>query len=494
MLFNSYEFLLYFPIVTIIYGIIPKQARKYWLLVASYYFYMQWNPYYISLILISTVLTYVGGRYIGSHREDIKKAKACKNTLIAVLIANLAILFVFKYTNWVLDMINGVTGAEMSLPVSIVLPVGISFYTFQALGYIIDVYRGDTVAEKNFITYALFVSFFPQLVAGPIERSKNLLTQIQSMDKIKMWNYDRIVKGLITMLWGFFLKLVIADRVAIFVNTVFDNYYAYGTVELFLAAVGFSLQIYCDFASYSIIALGSAKVLGIELMENFNTPYFSRSIKEFWGRWHISLSGWFKDYVYIPLGGNRCSKPRHYLNLMITFLVSGLWHGANWTYVVWGAIHGIYQVIGIMLKPVKEAINKKLEINTKAASFAIGQILITSFLAMLAWIFFRANSLTQAVTYIGRMFTRYNPWVLYDGSIYNNGLDRTEILILIWACLALFIVSFIKRIANTTIDAFLMKQNLWFRWVVLFALIYSIVIYGVYGAGAGATQFIYFQF
>jgi D-alanyl-lipoteichoic acid acyltransferase DltB (MBOAT superfamily) len=218
----------------------------------------------------------------------------------------------------------------------LLLPVGISFYTFQALSYTIDVYRKDVVPEKNIFRYALFVSFFPQLVAGPIERSGRLLTQLKELDNRRLWSYDSIVRGCIVAIWGFFLKMVISDRISIFVDTVWDNYQNYGTIMLLLAACGFSIQIYCDFAGYSAIAIGVSKIMGINLMENFDTPYFSRNIKEFWRRWHISLSTWFKDYLYIPLGGSRCTAIRNSINIMITFLISGLWHGAGWRFVIWG--------------------------------------------------------------------------------------------------------------------------------------------------------------
>ena len=256
------------------------------------------------------------------------------------LIVNLGILAVFKYANFAISSLNDILGilnvSVVLRRIDVLLPVGISFYTFQALSYIIDVYRQDVEVETNFFRYALFVSFFPQLVAGPIERSKNLLTQMQNIEKIRLWNAKRIASGAILMVWGFFLKMVIADRVSILVDTVFDNYHMYGSVELIIAIIGFTIQIYCDFGSYSLIAIGAAKVMGFELMENFNTPYFARSIRDFWGRWHISLSTWFRDYLYIPLGGNRRGKARRELNILIVFLVSGLWHGANWTFVIWG--------------------------------------------------------------------------------------------------------------------------------------------------------------
>ena len=303
MQFNSYEYMCFFPIVVFVYFIIPLKVRHIWLLAASYYFYMSWNPKYALLMIISTTITYFSG-ILMEKTDDISKKKII---LAGSLISNLSILAVFKYLNFIIGSVNSifhVFHAAVEIPgVNILLPVGISFYTFQALGYSIDVYRNDVSAEHNFVRYALFVSFFPQLVAGPIERSGRLINQIGKITKENNFSYENITSGLITIVWGLFLKMVIADRVAVLVNTVFDRYYLYGTFELLIAVSGFALQIYCDFASYSIIAVGSARVLGISLMENFNTPYFSRSIKEFWRRWHISLSTWFRDYLYIPLGG-----------------------------------------------------------------------------------------------------------------------------------------------------------------------------------------------
>lgn len=335
MLFNSYTFIFFFPVVMLVYFIIPKKTRYIWLLVSSYFFYMCWSVKYIILILISTIITWLSGRLMQGRTINVKRI-----ILAVSLLSNLGILAFFKYFNFFIENLNALLsriGVEIiNNPFSLVLPVGISFYTFQALSYSLDVYRGEIEPERNFFRYALFVSFFPQLVAGPIERSKNLLKQIDSLEEIKVWNYARITHGMGIMLWGYFLKMVIADRLAILVDTVWNSYWQYGSCELIMAAVFFSIQIYCDFNSYSTIAVGAAEIMGINLMKNFDTPYFSRSIKEFWRRWHISLSIWFRDYVYIPLGGNRCSTLRKYFNLMVTFLISGLWHGASWTYILWG--------------------------------------------------------------------------------------------------------------------------------------------------------------
>lgn len=300
-------------------------------------------------LLFSTLVTYAGGLLV--ERAEAKKKKFYMGL---TFLCSLGVLGLLKYFDFLLGNVNALLGlagiAPVSKPFSIGLPVGISFYTFQSLGYMVDVYRGDTKAERNILNYALFVSFFPVILSGPIERSGNLLRQIRELPEKALWNYGRVAGGLTLLLFGLFQKMVIADRIAILANQVFDNYHMYGTFGLTVGAIAYTIQIYCDFASYSMMALGVAKVLDFGIIENFQTPYFSRSMREFWRRWHISLSSWFRDYLYIPLGGSRCGKWRRYFNLMVTFLASGLWHGASWGFVVWGGLHGLYQVIGYELR------------------------------------------------------------------------------------------------------------------------------------------------
>lgn len=500
MLFNSVDFLLFFPIVVLLYWVVPKKLRYIWLLVASYYFYMGWNSQYALLIATSTAITYFCGIGISAMRnqEGRETAISCKCIVAVGCFLNLVILFFYKYFDFFLENVNVLRKYICLQPVTssweVLLPVGISFYTFQALGYIIDVYRGDIEAEKNPLKYALFVSFFPQLVAGPIERSKNLLEQIREIPNRKSIKYHQIVNGLVVMLYGYFLKMVIADRISIVVDYIFEQYYSLGTFELICGAIGFAIQIYCDFGSYSLIAIGAAQVLGFSLMENFNAPYFATSIKDFWRRWHISLSTWFRDYLYIPLGGNRHGKLRKYFNIMVTFLVSGLWHGAEWTYVIWGCIHGIYQVIGDLLIPAKKKINEVLKVKTNCESYKLGQVLITFGLTSFAWIFFRADNLTQAILYIERIVVRFDPWVLFNGNLYTLGLERYEANILILSIIILFVVDYIRYRKGERIDAFLQKQNLWFRWIAIIVFICVILVYGKYGPDYDVNQFIYFQF
>jgi len=327
MLFNSFNFFYFFPVVVILYFVLPNRIRWFWLLITSYFFYMCWNPKYALLILTSTIITYITAIYIQKEGDDKNK----KLYVAISFISNLAILVGFKYFNFINENV-AILFNEFGLNwqisnLNILLPVGISFYTFQALSYTMDVYRGDIKATRNFGKYALFVSFFPQLVAGPIEKSANLLPQF---DKIVKFNYERIKDGMVMVMWGLFKKLVIADRLAILVNTVYNSPKEYAGFELIIATCFFAVQILCDFSAYTDIAIGAAKILGFDLMKNFDRPYFSKSIPEFWRRWHISLGAWFKDYLYFPLGGSRVSKLLKYRNVMIVFLVSGLWHGASW--------------------------------------------------------------------------------------------------------------------------------------------------------------------
>lgn len=501
MLFNSFRFLVFFPAAVFIYFLISKRLRYIWLLAASYFFYMNWNAKYALLLAGSTLVTWFGGLLLGLCQEK-NAGSFWKKWIVALSFAcNLGILGFFKYFDFALGNVNALLerlGMQvLERPFDIVLPVGISFYTFQALGYTVDVYRQDIRPQKNLFKYALFVSFFPQLVAGPIERSKNLLVQIEQMEQAgfrKLYDYDRIASGLRIMLWGYFLKMVIADRIAVIADTVFDSWYFYGTVVLVFAAAAFSIQIYCDFAGYSTIAVGAAKIMGFDLMENFDTPYFARSIQEFWRRWHISLSTWFKDYLYIPLGGNRCGRLRRHLNLMITFLASGLWHGASWHFAAWGAVHGLYQIIGAETRPLRERIYEKTHTKRHSFSFRFGQSAAVFAMAAFAWIFFRAGSLSQAFDYISRIFTKPDWWALTDGTIYRLGLARREMNILVFSLGILFLAGVVKYKNHETVDAFLAKQCAWFRWGAVAVLFFCIFLFGIYGPGYDAAQFIYFQF
>ncbi len=495
MQFTTFEFIIFFPIVVGLFYAMPKKFRQPWLLVVSYYFYMGWNAKYALLILASTVVTYVGGIVLERLGDDKRKKIFALSACIAV---NLGILAFFKYFYFLHDTLSAL-GSLFGIKISetrldIVLPVGISFYTFQALGYIIDVYRGNTAAEKNFVRYALFVSFFPQLVAGPIERSGNLIWQLERLGRENVWDFDRVTSGLLTMLWGFFMKLVIADRAAVLVNTVFGVYYMCNGLMLFMGVFMFAIQVYCDFASYSAIAIGAARVLGVELMQNFRAPFFSTSVAELWRRWHISLSSWFKDYVYIPLGGNRCSKPRKSFNTMVTFVLSGLWHGASWHYVFWGGLNGAYIVAGDLLRPLKARINNKIGVRSDTLGYRFFQGVCTFFLFMFSLIFFRADTVKDGFYYIQRMLGRFDIWSLFNESVYNFGLDRKEFVVLFIGVIVLLIVDAFYVIRGKFFAELVKGQCLAVQYVVTITILVMIIACGVYGEGYDASQFIYFQF
>ncbi|MDO4621638.1 MAG: MBOAT family O-acyltransferase [Eubacteriales bacterium] len=483
MLFNSLEFLLFFPTVILITFLIPEKCRRIWLLLASYLFYACWNYKYILLLFGVTVITYLSGRIL-------EKAKHRKTVLTVCIICSLSILFYFKYVNFAFSTFGDFMhafGISMEPPVyDIVLPVGISFFTFQAMGYVIDVYRREIYAERSFIQYALFVSFFPQLVAGPIERSKNLLKQLSAVPK---FNYDNVRTGLLTMLWGFFVKVVISDRCAVIVNTVYDNYQDYSGIFLITANILFAVQIYCDFMGYTIIAQGAAKVLGYQLMDNFKQPYLAESIADFWRRWHVSLSTWFRDYLYFPLGGSRCGRFRSSLNLLITFLVSGLWHGADGTFVLWGGLHGFYQIVERQFRPIGERISKRLQIEKDSFGIRFFKIIWVFFLTDLAWVFFRASSVVQAVTIIQNSFRLNNIGLLLNGALYQMGLSEREVTILFLSLLILLLVSLLRERKTDPLE-WLTEQPIVFRYLIYWSLMVLIIL----SADIGGQEFIYFQF
>lgn len=497
MLFNSIDFLIFFPIVIFIYFIIPKKVKMYWLLVASYYFYMCWNAKYAVLILGSTVITYISGyllEKVKNSSDDNNSEKKKKWIVAASLISNLGILFCFKYLNFSIDILNSILAQlniEIRVPAfSFLLPVGISFYTFQALSYTMDVYRGEIKAEKNFFKYALFVSFFPQLVAGPIERSKNLLSQLAEPKK---FDYDRAREGFLLMLWGYFLKIVIADRIAIYVDTVYADIPTFTGAYLIVAALLFVIQVYCDFAGYSTIAVGTAKILGIDLMDNFKAPFLAASVADFWRRWHVSLTTWFRDYLYFPLGGSRKGKVRKYINIMIVFLVSGLWHGANLTFVVWGGINGLYQVIGDLLKPVRDKMVAVLSLNRESLVHRFVKIVCTFVLFAASMVFFRATNIAEAIQVYKSIFNTSNIWALVDGSLYGCGLDIKNFWFMIYCIVVMFIADFCKT-KGIVIRNVIVKQDWWFRILFISFAIVFILVFGKWGPSFDKNNFIYFQF
>ena len=437
---------------------------------------MVFIPVYILILAFTIVIDYFAGIWIERAKKTNKKY-----FLVASLIANIGVLAIFKYYDFIienLDELINFTGLDCRIPaLSIILPIGLSFHTFQAMSYTIEVYRGNQLAEKRFGIYALYVMFYPQLVAGPIERPQNLIHQFYEKHKL---NINRIVEGLKIMIWGFFMKLVVADRLAIYVNAVYNNPQHHSGQTLALATVFFAFQIYCDFAGYSNIAIGAANVMGFKLMTNFNRPYFSSSISEFWKRWHISLSTWFKDYLYISLGGNRVKVSRMYFNLFFVFLVSGLWHGASWTYVIWGAINGFYLIFALLTKNIRNRISHYLLTDRITYLRHFSSVALTFIFCCFAWIFFRAASIDDALLISFKIFS-------FNGPIYFGEWQQ-----FFYAFLAIIILIIIEaRLEFFSPGQFPFKSKHWLVEQLQYSfLIVMILLTGVFDG----SQFIYFQF
>ena len=442
------------------------------LLLISYGVYLQWKPVYALILLWVTTVTYLFALLCSRfHEQD--EIRTRKGVLVLGVVLTFLPLAVFKYLDFLNSTLSDVlsaVGCTVRIPgLNWMLPLGLSFYTLQAVGYLADVYLKKIEVEKNWWDYMLFVSFFPQIASGPISKAQDLLPQIKSQ---RLFKYEQVVQGLRWLLWGMFMKVVMADRVGIYADTIFNNYEHMSGLSCFLGSLLYTLQIYGDFAGYSFMALGVGQLLGFELVNNFHRPYFSQSITEFWHRWHISLSTWLKDYIYIPLGGSRCSKARNYWNIFVTFLVSGIWHGANWTFIVWGGLHGIFQIIEKMLKlqkPLSAGITK------------VVRILVTFLLVNFAWVFFRMPSLDKATDMIIKMFTNHD----------------TTIAEITPAMVLLIVMSVSIVLVKDILDEFCKKeqtlfhhQNIFVRWSVYIILTCLILTCGVFDA----SQFIYVNF
>ncbi|MEL6649783.1 MAG: MBOAT family O-acyltransferase [Bacteroidota bacterium] len=501
MLFNSLAYLIFFPAVVSLFFLLPHRFRWIMLLGASYYFYLSWKAEYLVLILFSTLLSYYCALQI-EQRPNARKA-----WLWLSILGNLSVLFFFKYFNFLGEATQSLLSAvqiDIVPPyLDFLLPVGISFYTFQTLSYTIDIYRGQQKAERHLGLYALYVSFFPQLVAGPIERSGNLLPQFKTRQVLR---YESIASGVQQMLWGFFKKLVVADRLALYVNEIYADPQQFSGLTLLLATILFSFQIYCDFSAYSDIAIGTARCMGYDLMENFRRPYFARSVAEFWRRWHISLSTWFRDYLYIPLGGNRVSVPRWYLNLLIVFLVSGLWHGANWTFVFWGGLHALYLIGSLLVGSFGERFSQSADRISHPSQRGAGRgsqasllrrthhqstnairrygmqtisILFTYSLVLFAWIFFRAETLGDAFYVVGKILD-------FSGPVYYQGFFLIHLVYSFLAIAILMGVELYQEYGKKfTLLVFAGRNHLQYAMLVV-----AILLLGVFDGG----QFIYFQF
>ncbi|TXE10222.1 MBOAT family O-acyltransferase [Algoriphagus aquimarinus] len=484
MLFNSLDFAVFLPIVFVLYWFVFKKSirsQNFLIVIASYFFYGWWDWRFLALIAFSTLVDFI----VGKQLDKAEDRHLRKSLLVLSILVNIGLLGFFKYYNFFLD--NFITAFTfMGMPIkanslNIILPVGISFYTFQTMSYSIDVYRRKLRATTDLVAFSAFVSFFPQLVAGPIERASNLLPQFFERRK---FDYLQAKDGLRQVLWGLFKKLVIADNCAEFANTIFNNSTEYGGSTLVLGAVFFTFQIYGDFSGYSDIAIGTSRLFGFNLMQNFAFPYFSRDIAEFWRRWHISLSTWFRDYLYIPLGGSKGSKVQQIRNIFIIFLVSGFWHGANWTFIVWGALNAIYFIplllFGTNRKNLETVAMDKRRPSLREFSSILGTFALTVF----SWIFFRAESMSHAMSYISGIFTA-QLFQVPDFSVFPGALT---ILILIFGFL---VVEWKGRFGQYAISRMQAMPSKAHRWSIYFLII---LIIDIFGNTSEEIEFIYFNF
>lgn len=487
MLFNSLDFAIFLPIVFVLYWVLSKniRLRNLFILAASYYFYGCWNWKFLSLIIISSIVDY----YIGQSLYKEESQKKRKLLLYVSLLVNLGFLVYFKYFNFFIESFVdafSLFGSKLEIStLNIILPVGISFYTFQTLSYTVDIYKKKFEPTNDIVAFFAFVAFFPQLVAGPIERASHLLPQFFKKHE---FNYAQVKSGLLLILWGLFKKMVVADRLAVVVNETFNNVDSYMGVEFMIGTLFFAFQIYCDFSGYSDIAIGISRTMGFDLMKNFERPYFSKSITEFWRRWHISLSTWFRDYVYIPLGGSRKGKYRTYFNLFMVFFISGIWHGAAMTFVIWGAIHGIIIVLEKATSKQRKSVFAKINLtkeNVVGKLFFIG---ITFTIVCFAWIFFRANSAKDSWAIVAKILSFQKSDIAIASDLGMNAIEFYASFVFI-----IFMLSFEWFHAKYNLAKQLARQHIAARWTLYVVAAVTIIIFGVYGSFK-ESEFIYFQF
>ena len=470
--FLSLTFAVFFLISLICYYVVPKKGRWGVLLLFSLIFYIWAVPAAVGYLLFSAVTTFAYGKW----------GKRKKNCLFLTIAANLLVLLTVKFYPF--------GEARLGLPaLPLIVPMGISFYTLQVIAYCVDVYREKVKPQENFLKYLLFVSFFPQILQGPIPRYEALGKQLYEGHD---FDYQGVTRGFQLILWGMFLKMVIADRAAIFVNAVFAEYHLYEGCVLAVAAVLYSIQLYTDFLGCVCIAMGAAEAYGIRLETNFERPYRAVSVKDFWRRWHISLSSWLRDYVYIPLGGNRKGTLRKYGNLLLTFLVSGIWHGVGLQYLFWGFLQGFYQIMGELLEPVRKQIRKVLKIREKDSTYLLWRRLCTFAMITLSWVIFRAADLRSGLSMIKRIFTEITPWIFFDGTLYQFGIEEKSFRALILSIILLAVAEAMQE--KRSLREWIAGQHLIVRWGIYLGGIALVAVLGVYGPGYSATQFLYGQF
>lgn len=489
MLFNSIDFVFFFPVVTLIYFLLPHRFRWLHLLAASCIFYMYFVPVYILVLFLTIGIDYAAGILI----ENTQDHRHRKWWLVMSIVTNLGLLCIFKYYNFFIDNVDWVlhaAGINIHIPfLNVLLPLGLSFHTFQAMGYTIEVYRGNQKAERHLGIYALYVMFFPQLVAGPIERPQNLLHQFHERHSPQ---YGNITSGLRLMLWGMIKKVVIADRIALVTDPIFNHPHSYSAIALYTGVALFHIQVFCDFSGYSDIAIGAARIMGIRLMTNFNMPFHARTVPEFWRRWHISLSSWFRDYIYLPLGGSKRGTLRTYINLFIIFELSGLWHGASWLFIMWGVVQATYMIVGHMTKNMRQRINHALGITRIGWLDHSLDIIITFSLTAFARIFFRGNSIEDAWYFISKLKDIPAELVKIAATHKVGFLHmpsfREALLPCLLAVAGMELAHLLKN--KYDLDNTISKRPVIFRWSLYFSGLILLTFFGVYDS----HQFIYFQF
>jgi alginate O-acetyltransferase complex protein AlgI len=486
MLFNSLQFAVFFPVVTLLYFLLPQKARVPLLLAASCVFYMAFVPKYILILAVLILIDFAAGIWIenaGGRRR--------KTFLVVSLCANIGMLAFFKYFNFLngnVAALAHVIGWNYSIEsLKIILPIGLSFHTFQSMSYTIEVYRGNFKAERSLLHFATFVMFYPQLVAGPIERPQNLLHQFREKH---VFNRAQFIEGAQLMLTGLFKKIIIADRAAILVNIVYADPHKFSGAQLLIATWLFAIQIYCDFCGYTEIARGAAKIMGFDLMLNFNHPYLATSIADFWRRWHISLSTWFRDYLYFPLGGNRCSRARNCFNLAVVFVISGLWHGANWTFIIWGALHALFIITYALTATPRKRFTAALPAHGSNIMDFLGWLLTFNLVAV-SWIFFRAANLSDAMLIVRKVFAEFVP---SPGVDFHPGLDSFQFSLVLMVIVALLILEFAGRRKHKPMWKIIDEQSRWRRWSAYYAFGVAFIVLLLLNPEHTPQPFIYFQF
>lgn len=486
MTFTSLAFLLFLFGTLLLYYLLPPKARSAVLLFTSCLFYALYNWRLLPFLLFFTLLVYIGGVLLENRKTRL---------LIALGILVLLVpLLIFKYLNFGLELLvrifDFLEDTFLDQQFSIIQPLGISYFTFKSIGYLIDVYRGRCRAERNFVDLAVFVSFFPEMLIGPIDRASTLLPQIKA-PSTHIWS--NLKTGFLLFLGGCVQKMVVADRLAVLVNTVYSDLYRFEGFEVLIAVIAYSLQIYFDFSGCTYMALGVGKMLGLSLPVNFRQPYLAVSVEDFWHRWHISLTSWFRDYIYIPLGGNRKGTLRKYLNVMIVFLVSGLWHGAGASFLVWGGLNGLFQIIGTLLRGQKSKLYSLFRISEEGPLCVWWKRLWTFGWMTIAWVFFRSSGISQALLVFRKLVAAWNPWILFDGTLYTLGLSQKSFCLLLGALLIMLAVELLHE-RDIHLSAWFNRQHFAVKCLITYGMIFVILIFGIYGSAYDAQSFIYLQF